>query len=105
MSAVNDWRASARLPTLLTACPIQQEPKASPVNAAATALIRLFPGKSMPVRNFLKAEAKAKLQQVLKEHEHPAMWKRALVFLLLNDGHTQAQTAALIGCSLRKIAY
>ena len=29
----------------------------------------------------------------------------ALIFLLLNSGNTQAQTAELIGCSLRKIAY
>ena len=27
------------------------------------------------------------------------------IFLLLNSGNTQAQTAELIGCSLRKIAY
>lgn len=59
----------------------------------------------MPVKNFLKAETKEKLQQVLKEHEHPDIRQRALIFLLLNDGHTQAQIAALIGCSLRKIAY
>ncbi|MEG4853425.1 winged helix-turn-helix domain-containing protein [Microcoleus sp. B5-D4] len=29
----------------------------------------------------------------------------ALIFLLLNNGNTQAQTAELIGCSLRKVAY
>ncbi len=29
----------------------------------------------------------------------------ALIFLLLNSGNTQAQTAELIGCYLRKIAY
>jgi transposase len=59
----------------------------------------------MPAKNFLSSETKAKLQQVLKDHEHRDIRERALIFLLLNDGNTQAQTAALIGCSPRKIAY
>jgi transposase len=59
----------------------------------------------MPVINFLKPETKANLQRVLKEHEHPDIRERALIFLLLNDGHTQAQVAQTIGCSLRKVAY
>ena len=28
-----------------------------------------------------------------------------MIFLLLNNGNIQAQTAELIGCSLRKVAY
>jgi len=59
----------------------------------------------MPAKNFLSPETKEKLQQVLKEHEHRDIRERSLIFLLLNDGKTQAQVAELIGCSLRKIAY
>ncbi len=59
----------------------------------------------MPAKNFLSSETKETLQQVLKQHEHPDIRQRALIFLLLNNGNTQAQTAELIGCSLRKVAY
>ena len=59
----------------------------------------------MPTKNFLSFETKKSLQQALKEHEHPDIRQRALIFLLLNNGNTQAQTAELIGCSLRKVAY
>jgi len=59
----------------------------------------------MPAKNFLSSETKETLQQVLKEHEHPDIRQRALIFLLLNNGNIQAQTAELIGCSLRKVAY
>lgn len=59
----------------------------------------------MPVKNFLKSETKKELQQVLKEHEHPNIRERALIFLLLNDGHTQAEVAQIIGCSIRKVAH
>ena len=59
----------------------------------------------MPLKNFLSSETRENLQQVLKEHEHPDLRQRGLIFLLLNSGNTQAQTAELIGCSLRKIAY
>jgi len=59
----------------------------------------------MPSKNFLSAETRETLQRVLKEHEHPDIRQRALIFLLLNSGNTQAQAAELIGCSLRKIAY
>jgi transposase len=59
----------------------------------------------MPTKNFLSSETKETLQQALKEHEHPDIRQRALIFLLLNNGNTQAQTAELIGCSLRKVAY
>ena len=59
----------------------------------------------MPTKNFLSCETKKSLQQALKEHEHPDIRQRALIFLLLNNGNTQAQTAELIGCSLRKVAY
>jgi transposase len=59
----------------------------------------------MPSKNFLSCETRETLQKVLKEHEHPDIRQRALIFLLLNSGNTQAQTAELIGCSLRKIAY
>jgi hypothetical protein len=61
--------------------------------------------KSMPTKNFLSSETKETLQQALKEHEHPDIRQRALIFLLLNNGNTQAQTAELIGCSLRKVPY
>jgi len=59
----------------------------------------------MPTKNFLSSETKETLQQALKDHEHPDIRQRALIFLLLNNGSTQAQTAELIGCSLRKVAY
>ena len=59
----------------------------------------------MPTKSFLSFETKKSLQQVLKEHEHPDIRQRALIFLLLNNANTQAQTAELIGCSLRKVAY
>ena len=59
----------------------------------------------MPTKNFLSSETKETLQQALKDHEHPDIRQRALIFLLLNNGNTQAQTAELIGCSLRKVAY
>src|SRR4028118_530905 len=59
----------------------------------------------MPAKNFLSSETKESLQQALKEHEHPDIRPRALIFLLLNNGNTQAQTAELIGCSLKKVAY
>ena len=58
----------------------------------------------MPSKNFLGAETRETLQQVLKEHEDPDIRPRALIVLLLNIGNTQAQTAKLIECSLRKIA-
>jgi len=59
----------------------------------------------MHVKNFLNPETTEKLQQVLKEHEHRDIRERSLIFLLLNNGKTQAQFCDLIGCSLRKIAY
>jgi hypothetical protein len=59
----------------------------------------------MPTRNFLSSETKEILQQALKEHEHPDIRQRALIFLLLNNGNTQALTAELIGCYPRKVAY
>jgi transposase len=59
----------------------------------------------MPVKNFLNAETKEKLQRTLKEHEHPDIRERVLIFLLLNDGNTQNRIAELIGCSLSKVAY
>jgi hypothetical protein len=59
----------------------------------------------MPTKNFLRCETKESLQQALKEHEHADIRQRALTFLLLNKGNTQAQTAEVIGCSLRKVAY
>ena len=59
----------------------------------------------MPSKNFLSSETRETLQRVLKEHKHPDILQRALIFLLLNSENTPAQTAELIGCSLRKIAY
>ena len=59
----------------------------------------------MPTKNFLSSETKKTLQQALKEHDHPDIRQRALIFLLLNSGNTQSQTAELIGCSLQKVAY
>ena len=46
----------------------------------------------MPTKNFLSSETKETLQQALKDHEHPDIRQRALIFLLLNNGNTQAQT-------------
>jgi transposase len=59
----------------------------------------------MPVKNFLNSETKEKLQRALKEHEHPDIRERILIFLLLNDGNTQRHIAEFIGCSLSKVAY
>ena len=59
----------------------------------------------MPAKNFLKSESKEHLQRVLKEHEHPDIRERVLMFLLLNEGRTRKEVAELIGCSLRKVAY
>jgi transposase len=59
----------------------------------------------MPAKNFLTSERKEELQKVLKEHEHPDIRERVLIFLLLNDGNTQKHIAELIGCSLSKVAY
>lgn len=59
----------------------------------------------MPIKNFLSSETRETLQQVLKEHEHPDIRQRALIFLLLNSGNTQTQTAEPIGFYLREIAY
>jgi transposase len=59
----------------------------------------------MPAKNFLNLETKEKLQIALKEHEHPDIRERVLIFLLLNEGNTQKQIAELIGCSLSKVAY
>jgi transposase len=59
----------------------------------------------MPAKNFLNSDTKEKLQRILKEHEHPDIRERVLIFLLLNDGNTRHNIAELIGCSLRKVAY
>lgn len=59
----------------------------------------------MPAKNFLNSETKEKLQRALKQHEHPDIRERVLIFLLLNDGNTQKHIAELIGCSLSKVAY
>ena len=59
----------------------------------------------MPAKNFLKVEQKEKLQKALKENEHPDIRERVLMFLLLNDGKTQAEIADFLGCSLRKVAH
>lgn len=59
----------------------------------------------MPVKDFLKSEQKESLQKALKKSEHPEIRERILIFLLLNDGKTQAEIAKFLGCSLRKVAY
>ena len=59
----------------------------------------------MPAKNFLKIDQKEKLQKALKENEHPDIRERILMFLLLDDGKTQAGIANFLGCSLRKVAY
>jgi len=59
----------------------------------------------MPAKNFLKIDQKQKLQKALKENGHPDIRERILMFLLLNDGKTQAEIANFLGCSLRKVAY
>jgi len=61
--------------------------------------------QTMPAKNFLKVEQKEKLQKALKENEHPDIRERVLMFLLLNDGKTQAEIADFLGCSLRKVAH
>ena len=58
----------------------------------------------MPSKNFLSSETIETLQRVSKEHEYPDIRQKALIFLQLNSGNIQAQTAELIGCSLRKVA-
>jgi aromatic ring hydroxylase len=50
----------------------------------------------MPAKNFLNSETKEKLQKALKEHEHPDIRERVLIFLLLNDGNTQKRIAELM---------
>jgi transposase len=59
----------------------------------------------MPAKGFLNLEQQKKLQKTLKEHEHPEIRERILIFLLLNDGKTQLEIASFLGCSLRKVAY
>jgi transposase len=59
----------------------------------------------MPAKNHLNSEQLEKLQKALKEEEKGEIRERILIFLLLNDGKTQAQIAEFLGCSLNKVSY
>jgi len=59
----------------------------------------------MPAIGFLSTEEKNNLQQALKTEEKADIRERILIFLLLNDGKTQQETADFLGCSLRTVAY
>ena len=54
---------------------------------------------------FLSLEQKQHLQQLLKQSDRSEMRERVLILLLMNDGRTQEEIAALIGCSRRTVAY
>jgi hypothetical protein len=58
----------------------------------------------LPVKIFLNSETKNKLQKALKEHEHPDIPERVLIFLLLDDGSTHKRIVELIRCSRSKVA-
>lgn len=59
----------------------------------------------MPAKGFLNLEQKQRLQQLLKESIRSEIRERVLILLLMNDGRTQEEIAALIGCSQRTVAY
>ena len=59
----------------------------------------------MPAKNHLTLEQVEKLQKALKEEENGDIRERILMLLLLNDGKTQAQIAAFLGCSFNKVSY
>lgn len=59
----------------------------------------------MPAKNYLKSEEKNKLQKALREEVNSEIRERIIIFLLLNDGKTQAEIADFIGCSLKKVSY
>jgi len=59
----------------------------------------------MPAKSHLTPEQVEKLQRALKEEENRDIRERILMLLLLNDGKTQAQIAAFIGCSINKVSY
>jgi transposase len=59
----------------------------------------------MPAKNYLKSEEKNKLQKALREEVNAEIRERIIIFLLLNDGKTQAEIAEFIGCSLKKVSY
>ena len=59
----------------------------------------------MPAKNFLHIQEKKQLQESLKKEERAEVRERILMFLLLNDGKTQAEISEFIGCSLKTVAY
>ncbi len=59
----------------------------------------------MPAKGFLSLEKKQHLQEILKHSQRADVRERVLILLLMNDGRTQEEIAALIGCSRRTIAY
>lgn len=59
----------------------------------------------MPAKNHLTLEQVEKLQKALKKEENGDIRERILMLLLLNDGKTQAQIAAFLGCSINKVSY
>jgi transposase len=59
----------------------------------------------MPAKNHLTLEQVENLQKALKKEENGDIRERILMLLLLNDGKTQAQIAAFLGCSINKVSY
>ncbi|MGK7928668.1 MAG: transposase [Spirulina sp.] len=59
----------------------------------------------MTKKDFLAPEQKKYLQQALRTSQYPEVRERILMFLLLNDGKTQAEIAEFLGCSRRTVAY
>lgn len=57
------------------------------------------------IKNFLNAQQVGELQQALKESNLPHVRERILILLLQNDGKSQHQIAAFLGCSPRTVAY
>ncbi|NET06070.1 MAG: hypothetical protein F6K16_15480 [Symploca sp. SIO2B6] len=56
----------------------------------------------MPAKNSLTSEQLEKLQKALKEEENASIREKIIIFLLLNDGKTQAKIVEFLGCSLNK---
>lgn len=59
----------------------------------------------MPAKGFLRIEQKQCLQELMKTSVRPELRERVLILLLMNDGKTQEEIAAFVGCSQRAVAY
>lgn len=59
----------------------------------------------MPTHNFLNPKQKKRLQKAVKSDSCPYFREHALILLLLNDGKTHKEVAALIGCGVRTVDY